>query len=200
MSDQKKPNIVMIMADDVGTWNVSAYHRGMMGHVFQFDDDRVSRHCDDEKAGYSGDLGAAAQRLGLRSGQRFLIGPDGFPDLHINGFLGSPRMPNLAETTNRDYAHSLALWLNFLSTRGCRWQDATVDDAEKFQFWRLTDPANRAVVVPSTFAKDVAACKKFYSWAAAGYRDISDVSVDVDFPRAKRLPLSKTQATESSPA
>src|ERR1700709_2483182 len=27
----KKPNIVMIMADDVGIWNVSAYHRGMMG-------------------------------------------------------------------------------------------------------------------------------------------------------------------------
>src|SRR6266581_1123455 len=31
MSDQKKPNIVMIMSDDVGTWNLSAYHRGMMG-------------------------------------------------------------------------------------------------------------------------------------------------------------------------
>jgi Sulfatase len=27
----KKPNIVMIMSDDVGTWNISAYHRGMMG-------------------------------------------------------------------------------------------------------------------------------------------------------------------------
>ena len=26
-----KPNIVMIMADDVGMWNLSAYHRGMMG-------------------------------------------------------------------------------------------------------------------------------------------------------------------------
>jgi arylsulfatase A-like enzyme len=26
-----KPNIVVIMADDVGLWNVSAYHRGMMG-------------------------------------------------------------------------------------------------------------------------------------------------------------------------
>ena len=31
MAAQKKPNVVMIMADDVGTWNLSAYHRGMMG-------------------------------------------------------------------------------------------------------------------------------------------------------------------------
>jgi arylsulfatase A-like enzyme len=27
----KKPNIVAIMADDVGIWNLSSYHRGMMG-------------------------------------------------------------------------------------------------------------------------------------------------------------------------
>ena len=27
----KKPNIVVIFADDVGIWNISAYHRGMMG-------------------------------------------------------------------------------------------------------------------------------------------------------------------------
>jgi arylsulfatase A-like enzyme len=27
----RKPNIVMIMGDDVGMWNISAYHRGMMG-------------------------------------------------------------------------------------------------------------------------------------------------------------------------
>ena len=27
----KRPNIVVIMADDVGIWNISAYHRGMMG-------------------------------------------------------------------------------------------------------------------------------------------------------------------------
>ena len=26
-----KPNIVVIMTDDVGIWNISAYHRGMMG-------------------------------------------------------------------------------------------------------------------------------------------------------------------------
>jgi arylsulfatase A-like enzyme len=29
--DGKKPNILVIFADDVGVWNVSAYHHGMMG-------------------------------------------------------------------------------------------------------------------------------------------------------------------------
>ena len=31
MATSGKPNIIMIMADDVGIWNISAYHRGMMG-------------------------------------------------------------------------------------------------------------------------------------------------------------------------
>jgi arylsulfatase A-like enzyme len=26
----KQPNIVAIMSDDVGIWNIGAYHRGMM--------------------------------------------------------------------------------------------------------------------------------------------------------------------------
>lgn len=29
-AQQKKPNIVVIMADDVGMWNIGAYHRGLM--------------------------------------------------------------------------------------------------------------------------------------------------------------------------
>ena len=28
----KKPNILVIMADDIGDWNISAYNRGMMGY------------------------------------------------------------------------------------------------------------------------------------------------------------------------
>ncbi len=31
LAQAKKPNIVVIVADDVGIWNISAYHRGMMG-------------------------------------------------------------------------------------------------------------------------------------------------------------------------
>src|SRR6266851_576530 len=29
---QQKPNILVIMADDIGCWNISAYNRGMMGY------------------------------------------------------------------------------------------------------------------------------------------------------------------------
>ena len=28
----RKPNILVIMGDDVGYWNISAYNRGMMGY------------------------------------------------------------------------------------------------------------------------------------------------------------------------
>ncbi|WP_409431000.1 tyrosine-type recombinase/integrase [Mycobacterium sp. SMC-16] len=132
------------------------------------------------------DLSAWAARLGVRDGQRYLLGPNGFPDVRVNAFLASARMRNLAETTQRDYAHALALWLNFLETRGISWWDAAVDDAEEFEFWRLIDPANAAPVGTSTFAKDVAACKKFYRWTAARFPDVVDVFAEVSFPRAKR--------------
>ena len=29
-AQDKKPNIVFIMGDDIGMWNIGAYHRGMM--------------------------------------------------------------------------------------------------------------------------------------------------------------------------
>ena len=29
-AEMKKPNIVFIMGDDIGMWNIGAYHRGMM--------------------------------------------------------------------------------------------------------------------------------------------------------------------------
>jgi arylsulfatase len=29
-AQEKKPNIVVIMGDDIGIWNIGAYHRGMM--------------------------------------------------------------------------------------------------------------------------------------------------------------------------
>jgi arylsulfatase A-like enzyme len=38
----KKPNILVVMADDIGIWNISAYHRGMMGGLTP-NIDRIAR-------------------------------------------------------------------------------------------------------------------------------------------------------------
>ena len=31
-AQEQKPNILVIMGDDIGYWNISAYNRGMMGY------------------------------------------------------------------------------------------------------------------------------------------------------------------------
>ena len=31
-ADDSKPNILMIMGDDIGYWNISAFHNGVMGY------------------------------------------------------------------------------------------------------------------------------------------------------------------------
>lgn len=103
-----------------------------------------------------------------------------------NSFLRAAKFKLLAATTQLGYAHSLALWLNFLETRGCPWRQADDEHAEDFEFWRLTDPANMTTVTTSTFTKDVAACKKFYAWTAKRYADVANVFAEVEFPRARR--------------
>jgi hypothetical protein len=32
LAQTKKPNILVIMGDDIGYWNISAYHEGVMGY------------------------------------------------------------------------------------------------------------------------------------------------------------------------
>ena len=37
LAQQHKPNIIMIMGDDIGIWNIGAYHRGMMASQVKVD-------------------------------------------------------------------------------------------------------------------------------------------------------------------
>jgi site-specific recombinase XerD len=118
-------------------------------------------------------------------GQRFLIGPDGRPDERVNAFLASPRMRNRAENTSRAYAYSLGVWLNFLLAAGLNWWEASEDEAEAFQFWRLTDPRNGQPVEASSFARDVAACKSFYRWIGKRHAVVNPFE-DFEPPRGRK--------------
>jgi hypothetical protein len=42
VAQDQKPNILVIWGDDIGMWNISAYHRGMMGGSTP-DIDRIAR-------------------------------------------------------------------------------------------------------------------------------------------------------------
>jgi site-specific recombinase XerD len=116
-----------------------------------------------------------------QDGQPFLIGPDGRPDLRVNGFFAAPRMRNRSPKTNYCYSYSLGLWLNFLLAQGRNWWDASEEDAEEFRFWRMTDPRNPERVQANSFARDQAALRKFYRWAGGKF-GILDPFADVDDP------------------
>ncbi len=103
----------------------------------------------------------------------------------MNAFFASPGMRNLSELTNRDYAYSLALWLNFLLVLGRGWWEATEEDAAEFQFWRLIDPGNDRTVRMSSFARDVAGCRKFYRWAGRRYQ-VVDPFDELKYGRGRR--------------
>ena len=155
-------------------------------NVYRCDFDRAARYDTDEIATYTRDLRSKAQQLRFRNGQRFLIGPGGFPDLRVNAFLGSPRMRNLAETTNRDYTHCLALWLNF-----CR---HGVVGGRTRRAMMLRSLSSGGSPIPRTrqrwehrpSPRTLRRARSFYNWASGRCPGVTDIFADLDFPRARR--------------
>ncbi len=153
--------------------------------VYRYEVDRSSDALVGLVGSRSPDLASWARQLGMRSGQRFLIGPDGRPDLRINACLGSPKWRNLSERTNRDYAYSVGVWLNYLLPFGVSWWDASEHEAEEFLFWRVTDPENPKRVQTNSFTRDLAALQKLYRWLGRAY-GVVDPFQDFEPPRAVR--------------
>jgi site-specific recombinase XerD len=131
------------------------------------------------------DLGTWASRLGVRDGQRFVLGPTGLPDTRINACLASPTWRNLGARTEPNYTYSIGVWLNFLLALGINWWEAVEEDVQEFLFWRVTDPANDERVQTNSFSRDLAALKKFYRWMFKNF-GVIDPTQDFNSPRAKR--------------
>ncbi|MFJ9590907.1 site-specific integrase [Streptomyces acidicola] len=109
-----------------------------------------------------------------------MLGLNGRPDLRVKACLGSPKWRRLAWRTQRDYAYSLMVWLNYLLTMGVNWWEADDGVASEFLFWRVTDRANEDAVETRTFARDLAGLKKVYSRAARSR--IADPFAELDAP------------------
>ncbi len=137
--------------------------------VFFYDLDRVWPDLADPLARCFTDLPDWIRAHGGVTGQPFLLGPDGRPDLHVNAFFGSRQMRALDTDTWRKYGYAFRLWLNFLEVRGVAWDQATAEDVEAFKVWRMADCRNCDRVQAGTFAGNLAALSTFYGWAARAH-------------------------------
>jgi integrase len=133
------------------------------------------------------------------TGQPFLLGPDGRPDLRVNAFFGSPRVGALDAKTWRKYAYGLGLWLNFLDSRGVAWDQARPEDVEAFKVWRMADDRNPRRVRAGTFAGNLAALRTFYDWTGYTF-GIESPILTRQVPMPGRYGLETTEALVAGPS
>ena len=97
----KKPNILVIFGDDIGMWNISAYHRGMMGgstpnidrlanEGAMFTDYYAQQSCTAGRAAFI--LGQSPYRTGLLT--------IGMPGAKKVSARRTPRWPSCSRTTD----------------------------------------------------------------------------------------------------
>ncbi|WP_237112854.1 site-specific integrase [Mycobacteroides abscessus] len=70
----------------------------------------------------------------------------------------------MAASSLRRYALSLKTWLNFLQAVGVPWDGASPSTLAAFKEWRMSAEAAQSRVTANSFAADLAALNRFYSW------------------------------------
>lgn len=118
-----------------------------------------------DRAAASVDVFAMACGNGAKDGTPFFVRPDGRADNRINLFWRDPGVRGLALDSQRRYAYSIRVWLNFLDTRGISWDRANRGVLAAFKEWRMSAEASSLHVEASSFSVDLSALNRFYTWA-----------------------------------
>ena len=84
----------------------------------------------------------------------------------INAFWRAPGIRGLKPETQRRYAYSLKVWLDFLTAIGTPWDKVSRTELALFKEWRLSAEDNPSWVSPNAFCVDRAAIRCFYLWAS----------------------------------
>ena len=126
-----------------------------------------------------GDLAERERDLGIAPGQVFLLRPDGWPDRDVLAYCNSGSFRRLALQTQVSYVTDLKVHLSFLASQGLDWRAATVDSFLDYEFWRRRDLRNPRRIGGAKFARELAACRRFYEWQVRrGAIEHSPVVVD----------------------
>ena len=112
------------------------------------------------------DLEERERKLHIVAGQPLLLRPDGSADRDVLAYLNSYSFRTLARETQMAYAVDLKVHLSYLSRLGIDWRAGTKKTLEEYAGWRLFETANEKRVSGTRFAREVAALRRFYEWAA----------------------------------
>ncbi|MFF9051558.1 integrase [Streptomyces erythrochromogenes] len=110
------------------------------------------------------DLPGAVARIGLRPGDPVFVRPDGVVDPGLLDFVRSKEFRNLEWESKRNYATDIRILLEFLSSRGLSWKEATEQDLADFRDWRCRAPENPERIGGSKWNREAAAFTKLFRW------------------------------------
>ncbi len=105
--------------------------------------------------------------LGIEPGTPILIDPAGRIDPRLAYFLRRSRFAFLAEETRHAYAKDYRLFFSFVHQREKYWDQADHEDIDDYESWRRRSADNPRRIGGSKWARELAAFKLLYGWAAA---------------------------------
>lgn len=111
------------------------------------------------------DLPGAVARMGLQPGDPVFLSPDYTVERDLLDFVRSGEFRSLERESKRNYGTDIRLLLEFLSSRGVQWRQATRQDLDDYRHWRCRAPENPQRISGSKWNREAAAFTKLFRWA-----------------------------------
>ncbi|GGW86134.1 hypothetical protein GCM10010320_79820 [Streptomyces caelestis] len=104
------------------------------------------------------------------------VRPDGMVDTGLLDFVRSKVFSSLERESKRNYATDIRILLEFSSSRGVSWREATEQDLTDFRDWRCRAPENPRRISGTKWNREAAAFTKLFKW-----RKVHPLPVDVSW-------------------
>jgi site-specific recombinase XerD len=112
--------------------------------------------------------------MGLQPGDPVFLSPEFRVDGDLLDFVRASEFRKLEQESKRNYATDYRLLLEYLSSRGVHWREATRQHLRDYRTWRCDAPENPQRIGGSKWNREAAAFTLLYKWAK-----VSPLPVDI---------------------